>query len=141
MATPNVKTQSGNRMVIEIDGIAVGLLQSVGADDDYGLEPASGIGDIHVQEHVPSKATHTVSVSSMTLIKGNLRDAGIAVENGDAALQGLVFDVCWYSKDTNALLRKVRKCSYGSGRVEVSAHRIVVTSCQLRGLDASGTGL
>lgn len=140
MATPNVKTHSGNRIVVELDGKQVGLLQSVGGDDDYALEPASGIGDIHVQEYVPTMASHTISVSSMTLMVGNLRDAGIAVENGDAALQGRVFDLVYYSKDTNQPLRKYMRVSYNSGRVEVQKHHIVITSAQLKALDVNGLG-
>ena len=70
-----------------------------------------------------------------------MRTAGIAVENGDAALTGTVFDICYYSKDTGALLRKYVSCSYDSGDIDVSANRITMQSGQFKALDVSGTGL
>ena len=139
--TTNVQTQTGNRVTIELNGIVVGLIQSCRMSDDYGLEPATEIGDIHVQEHVPTRATHRLSVSRMMLIAQSLRSAGIAVENGAAALQGIVYDVCTYSKDTGKLLRKYISCSWASGDVDVSANRIVMENGTLMALDVSGTGL
>lgn len=142
MSTSNVQTHSGNRIVVTFDGKAVGLVQSVRMNDSYALQPASGIGDIHVVEHVPTVATHSLSVSSMVLFKNRLSQAGAAVpENGDAALQGLVFDFISYSRDTGQVLRKYRGCSFDSGDVDVSAHRIVTRSAQYKALDVSGTGV
>ncbi len=141
MSTPNVQTQSGNRLVVEFDGKTIGLVQSVRMNDSYGLEAASGIGDIHVVEHVPSKAMHSLSVSTMVLFKKNLMSSGIVPQNGDAALLGLVFDIVSYSRDTGAALRKYVSCSYDSGDVDVSAHRIVTRSGQFKALDVVGTGI
>ena len=142
MSTSNVQTHSGNRIVVTFDGKAVGLLQSVRMNDSYGLEAASGIGDIHVVEHVPTRAVHSLSVSSMVLFKNKLSDAGAAVpENGDGALKGLVFDFISFSRDTGQVLRKYRGCSFDSGDVDVSAHRIVSRSAQYKALDVSGDGV
>jgi len=141
MATSNLQTQSGNRIVVEFDNKGIGLVQSVRMADNYGLEPASGIGDIHVIENVPSKAIHTVSVNSMVLFVGSMRAAGIAALNGDAALAGLVFDIVIYSKDTGKVLRKYVSCSYESGDVDVQAHRIVMETAQFKALDVTGDGL
>lgn len=139
MATQNLKTRSGNRIVITLDGKQVGLMQSVRMSDDYSPEPASGIGDIHVQEYVPSMARHNLSVSAMVLNVGSLRAQGIAAENGDAMLLGLVFDIEVYSKDDATLLRKYRGCSYASGDLEVSKHAIVMNSGTFNALDVNGT--
>ena len=141
MATQNLKTRSGNRIVVTFDGKQIGLVQSVRMNDDYAPEPASGIGDIHVQEYVPTMARHSLSVSAMVLNTGSLRDAGIAMENGDAVLQGLVFDIEVFSKDDGTLLRKYMGCSYASGDVEVQKHAIVMTNATLNALDVSGTGV
>lgn len=138
MATQNLKTRSGNRIIIVTDGKQIGLLQSVRADDDYGPEPASGIGDIHAVEYVPTMARHTLQVSAMVLNKGALLEAGIAMENGDAVLQGLVFDIEVYSKDDNTLLRKYTGCSYASGNLDVSKHAIVMQSGTFNALDVGG---
>ena len=40
----NLKTRSGNRIVVILDGKQIGLMQSVSMNDDYSPEPASGIG-------------------------------------------------------------------------------------------------
>jgi hypothetical protein len=135
----NVKVRSGNRIAVLFDGKEVGLLQSVSASDDYSPEPASGIGDIHAQEYVPTMARHSLNVSTMLLKKGALMEAGIAMENGDAVLQGLVFDFEVYSKDDGTLLRKYIGCSYASGSLEVNKHAIIMQSGMFNALDVAGT--
>lgn len=136
----NIKVQSGNRIAVMFDGKQIGLVQSVNMNDSYGLEGASGIGDIHVQEHVPTMATHSLSVSSLLLKKGAMLQAGIVPENGEFALQGLVFDFEVYSKDDGLLLRKYVGCSYDSGSLDVSKHAIVVQNGQFKALDVVGKG-
>lgn len=140
MATQNLKTRTGNRIVVVFDGKQIGLVQSVRMNDDYSPEPASGIGDIHVQEHVPTMARHSLSVSAMVLNRGAMLEAGIVMENGDAVLQGIVFDIEVFSKDDAKLLRKYRGCSYASGDLEVSKHAIMMQSAQFNALDVSGMG-
>lgn len=137
----NVKTQSGNRIVVLFDGKQVGLIQNVRMSDDYSPEPASGIGDIHVVEHVPTVARHSLSVSAMVLKRGSLRKAGISALNGDAMLKGLVFDFLTIDKDTGETLRKYSGCSYASGDADVSKHAIVLNSGQFNALDVTGDGL
>jgi hypothetical protein len=137
----NVKTQSGNRIVVKFDGIEVGLVQNVRSNDDYGHEAASGIGDIHPVEHVPGMARHSISVSTMVLKRGSLRQAGITEENGDGVLRGLVFDIVTVDKETGEELRKYVGCSYTGGDVEVSKHAIVMASAQFLALDVTGSSL
>lgn len=141
MATQNLRVRSGNRIIVKIDGKEVGLAQSVRMNDDYGPEPASGIGDIHVVEYVPTMARHNLNVSNMVLKTKNLRDQGIAVENGDAALRGMVMDFEIFDKDTGRLLRKYLGCSYASGDSEVSKHAIVMQSGVFNALDVVGESL
>jgi hypothetical protein len=141
MAQTNVNTQSGNRVQVEFDGIKIGLIQSVRMADDYSPEPASGIGDIHVQEYVPTMARHTLNVSSMVLKLDNLRKAQIFEENGDGVLRGRVFDFVVYDKDTNRPIRRYLKCSYASGEVDVQKHAIVMSSGVFMCLDVKGIDL
>lgn len=136
----NLKVRSGNKTVVVFDGKQLGMVRSVRANDDYSPEPASGIGDIHAQEYVPTMARHTLSVSQMVLIKGAMLEAGIVPENGDAILEGLVFDLEVYSKDDGQLLRKYVGVSYASGDIDISAHQIVVQSGQFNALDVVGKG-
>lgn len=139
MATINQNVRSGNRIVILLDGKQVGLMQSVRMNDDYSPEPASGIGDIHVTEYVPTMARHSLSVSQMVLNRGTLRQLGIAAENGDDVLVGRVFDIESYSKDDGTLLRKYVGCSYASGDLEVSKHAILMSSGTFNALNVTGT--
>lgn len=135
----NLKVRSGNRIKVMFDGVQLGLVQSVRASDDYSPEPASGIGDIHVAEYVPTMARHTISVSQMVLNKGSMQRAGIAIENGDGMLKGLVFDLEVFSADDQTMLRKYSGCSFASGDIDVSAHRIVTISGQFNALDVGST--
>jgi hypothetical protein len=134
----NQNVRSGNRIVIQLDGKQVGLIQSVRMSDDYAPDSASGIGDIHVQEHVPTIARHTVSVSTMVMKRATLRQLGLASENGDGALQGLVFDIVSYDKDTGEELRKYMGCTYASGELEITKHAIVMSSGTFLATDVSG---
>ena len=141
MAFEHRITNSGNRIEVQFDGKVVGLLQNLRQNDDYGHEPASGIGDIHVQEYVPAMARHQLTASTMVLFRKNLRDLNISMENGDEVLKGLVFDICVYGKDpkNNGLLRKYRRCSYTSGDVEIQKHAIVAANAQFVALDVVGS--
>lgn len=136
----NLKVRSGNQIAVVFDGKQIGFIQNVSPNDDYGPEPASGIGDIHVGEYVPTMARHTLSVSAMVLKKGAMLEAGIVPENGDDVLRGLVFDFEVYDKDDGTLLRKYIGCSYASGGIEIAKHAILVQSAQFNALDVSGVG-
>lgn len=136
----NKKVRSGNEIIVLFDGQQVGMCRSVRGSDDYAPDAASGIGDIHVAEYVPTQARHSLSVSNMVLIKSNMMALGITPENGDAVLQGLVFDLEWYSKSDGQLLRKYLGVSYASGDVDIQAHQIVVASGQFMALDVTGKG-
>jgi hypothetical protein len=141
MASQNLKARSGNRVIVTFDGKQIGLVQTVRMSDDFGPEPASGIGDIHVQEYVPTMARHTLSVSSMILFAGAMREAGITTVDGDEALEGRVFDIVVQSKDDGTELRKYIGCSYASGDVEVTKHAIIVSNAQFNALNVTGSGL
>ncbi|ECZ5235213.1 TPA: hypothetical protein ACNEJR_003651 [Escherichia coli] len=136
----NRNVRSGNQIKVLFDGKQIGLIQSLSCNDDYAPEPASGIGDIHVQEYVPTMARHSLSVSAMLLNKSQLQSAGIVPENGDAVLQGLVFDIEQYDNLTGVLLRKYTGVSYASGSIETTKHAIVTSSAQFNALDVSGDG-
>ena len=141
MSRENIQVRTGNRMLAVFDGVVVGLLQDISGNDDYSPEPASGVGDIHVQEYAPTMARHTVSTSQMILRRQSLRSAKVSLENGDDALKGLVFDIEIFAKDTGELLRKYIDCSMASGSVDVRKHAIVVNNAQFNALDVSGSGV
>ena len=137
----NIKTKSGNRTLIMMNGVQYGLLQSFRGSDDYSPEPASGIGDIHAVEWVPSMARHQLSISKMVLDAEKMRADGIFPENGDAVLLGLVFDIVIVDKTSQQTLRTYTGCSYTSGDLEITKHQIVMTNGTLYALDVRGTGV
>lgn len=134
----NQNVLSANRTTVLIDGKRVGYAQNVDMSDDYGLDAASGIGDIHVFEHVPTVARHSISVGTIMMRKSSLLAMGIVPENGEAALKGLVFDFETYDADGNRL-RGYMGCSYNSGSISVQKHAIVASNCQLMALNVVGT--
>lgn len=163
----NVIVRSSNRFTIKIGGVTVGLLQDLRCQDDYSPEPASGIGDIHVKEYVPTMARHTISTSQACMFNSNLRQLGISFENGEDALRGLVFDIeiCDRIIDSTVvpgqtgiddsagvfmqsegqsgtILRRYEKCSFASGDIEIRKHAMIVTSATINACNAvtpSGT--
>lgn len=139
MATKNIKARSGNSIRIVIDGTFIGMAQDLRGSDDYSPEPASGIGDIHVKEYVPTMARHTVTLSQMVMLNGPLRKLGFSAENGDQMLQGMVFDIVVQEKGTGTLLRKYTGCSFASGDIEVRKHAILMNNATFNALDAVGT--
>jgi hypothetical protein len=139
--TTNQNVNTGNRVVIEFGGKQVGLIQSARFSDSYGLDGASGIGDIEVVENVPTKAMYSVSVSAMSIKKNGMRALGIIPENADDALTGVVFDIVVYSKDTGKAVRTNQGCSFDSGDIDINANRIIVTNGQFKSLKVRGTGL
>lgn len=137
----NVQTMTGNRVEVRFGGVKVGLAQTVRGSDSYALEQASGIGDIHVVENVPTRANHRVAVTNMVLFTGNLRDQGISLVNGDDALQGLTLDIVIYSRDSGLPLRAYKSCSFDSGTVSVEAHRILAQDATFIALDVTGSNI
>ena len=110
-------TRTGNHIVIEMDGRAVGLIQNLRGSDDYGLEPVSGIGSIQVQEYVPTVARHQVSCGLVALRRHELGALDFIPTSGDGrtgnediendgnetgALDGMIFDIVVYDRNDAA---------------------------------------
>ena len=134
----NLQVRSANLARVVIDGNEVGMLQNITMNDDYAPEPASGIGDILVQEHIPTVARHSISVGKLALRKTSLYKLGIVPENGEAVLNGQVFDFEVLDKENGDVIRKYLGCSFASGSIEVQKHAIVSYNCQFQALDAAG---
>jgi hypothetical protein len=139
MAIQNIKMRSGNQIQAMLDGKFVATIQDIRMNDDYGPEPASGIGDIHVLEYVPTMARHTLQVSHMVMKERNLRSAGISLENGDDALRGMEFDIEVLDRESGEVLRKYTGCSFASGDVDVRKHAILISSATFNARDVVGT--
>lgn len=134
----NLKVRSANTARVLMDGKEVGLMSDVRISDSYNLDGASGIGDIHVQEYVPTMARHQVSCSKVALRTSSLYKLGIIPENGEEALRGAVLDIEVFDRATGEILRKAMNCSYDSGDVSVTKHAIIATSAMFYATDVSG---
>lgn len=141
MAQQNLQVRSANKIVAKFDNKTIGLLQDIRFSEDYAPTEASGVGNIKVQEYVPTMARYQVTTQFMVLILGSMFTAGIAPVNSDVVLQGLVFDIEILDAATGQSLRKYMGCSYASGDIQVSKHQIVVTSATFNCLDVTNNQL
>lgn len=137
MATTNRRAHSANQVIVKQDNRIVGVIQSVRANDDFAPEPLSGVGDITVQEHVPTVARYSLNIAYMALRTQTMFSEGVAFETPEDALEGKIFDIEVHDKETGAILRKYEGCSFASGDVEITKHQIVVTNAQFLALRAS----
>jgi hypothetical protein len=139
-------TRTGNHIVIELDDIQVGLIQSMRGSDDFGLEPVSGIGSIKVKEYVPTVARHQIQCGFVALKTELIASRSFASEDGDKAMEGLIFDIIVYDKrdtgvnpDSNqGYIKKYTGCSYASGDFSIEAHRAVIRNATFMALDVDG---
>lgn len=138
MASVNLLTRAANKILVMFDNRPVGICQNVRFSEDYNPEPASGIGNIYVQEYVPTMANYEVQTSFMVLNVQSMYSAGIAAVDGAYTLQGLVFDIEIIDAVTGSTLRKYSGCSYARGEVEVQKHQIVVSNASFKCLIPSG---
>lgn len=136
----NQQVKTANTAKILLGGKEVGLLQNVRCNEDYAPEPASGIGDIHVQQHVPTLARYSVSVGALALRTKSLLALGIWPETGDDVLKGNVFDIEVFDKQSGSVTRKYLNCTFASGDVEIQKHAIISNNCQFMALNVSGGG-
>jgi hypothetical protein len=139
MSQVNQVVRSANKIIAKFDNKTIGLLQDIRFSEDYGPTEASGIGNINVQEWVPTMARYQITSRFMLLNKQSMYNAGIAPVSGNETLQGIVFDIEVLDSTTGKTLRKYIGCSYANGDVEVTKHQIVVTSATFNCLDALGT--
>lgn len=139
------------------DNKEFGTVRSMRVQEDYSPEPVSGIGDIHIQEYVPTVARYTISVEYAVLNYRNLLSEGIVDEDGCIKMAEREFNIAIYSKvpsglsnsaigaaaSVNALtdgtamsacsvpnkepMRVYEYCSFASGSINIQAHQIVMS--------------
>ena len=158
----NLIAHSGNLITLEFGGKRFGTIQRMSAQDDFGVEPVSGIGDIHVQEYVPGMARHVLTIEHAVLKTSSMREAGILPENDCERLKGFEFDIVIYAKCPSAspgngtavqagvcdnwsgalqTIRKYVKCSYASGSLSIQAHRVVMSDATIYARDVIGRAI
>ncbi len=127
---------SANNVYIIFNGEKVGLAKDFRASDDFAPDPATVIGEIHVQEYVPTVARHNITMSELRISAKKLTSVGGIVGNGDTALEGLVFDVEIHQK-SGGLLKKYIDASLASGDISIQSNQIIVNSATFNALDAT----
>jgi hypothetical protein len=145
---------TGNIVVAEFGGMQVGIIQSINAQDDYGLQPISGIGRNTAYENAPGFARFSLTVDTMFLFPGlitgttsladtdklvNFEDADIAPGVAEDILRGIVIDVVIRTKLGRELFR-YKWCSYGGGSFGIQKHVAVSRSAQFLAIDKQYPG-
>lgn len=138
MARQHTVVRTANFIRILLDGKAIGIMQNCRCNDDYGMEPVSGIGKINAYEHVPTQARHQLNTTFAVMRRELLVQSGFIPENGEAALRGIVFDVEMYDKRDGQLIKKYISCSYNNGDFSVDAHRVIMRNASFLALDTAG---
>jgi hypothetical protein len=125
----NLQVETANQIVLQFDGRPVGLVQNLDCTEEYGIEPATGIGDIHVLEYVPTVARYNLSISVIALRKNSLRSQDILPLNGEDVLKGRVFDICIFSKNGGPALLTYKSVTIGSAGVQINKNAIIMNNC------------
>lgn len=151
---------SGNRIEVLIGNTGaekvIGLIQSMQCSDDYGVQPATTIGHIEVQELIPLEANHTITVSMMVLSKdsmylthgtdglraipesGESHNDNQALQNDALKARALTFRVRTNAANGHKDLVVYTGVVYSSGTVDVTANRIVVSNATFRATHRTG---
>lgn len=134
---------TGNLVVVKLNNKVLGLLQNVRVSNSYGIDPQSGIGDIHFQDLPATQARHNISVGKAMMLNESLESAGVVPQNGVEALKQPYFSIEAYQVDPTGaqgkLLWAADFCKYDSGEVDVQPHRTVMQNATFIALDIRGT--
>lgn len=135
------KVYSGNTIVISMDNKQIGLLQDLTANEDYGLQPASGIGDPRVAEYVPGLYQISLTCSSMAIKRNQIQNmgdtlfsAGIFPNNLDEFLKRPAFTISIMDKN-GGTIREYTGCVFASGSLSVRKHAVVGSNCSFFATD------
>ena len=131
---------TGNEVTVYFAGTKIDLVQNMRCTDDYGPDPVSGVGDIHVREYPPTMARHSIAISRFALRKDSAVRLGIINQNGDAAItnSGHLFPIEIFSKLTGKLIKKYTGSFNGSSDLTLTAHRAVVSDANFVATDTTG---
>lgn len=135
--TPRVR--SGNIMVMYLDSKILGTIRSARFQDDYAPDPLVGIGDIEVQEYVPTVARHSITVEYAVMQNETMWSLGLTPENAADRLRGEEITIEVHDKAGSGV-RKYEKCSFASGSFSVQANQIVMSDATFNARTVSGKG-
>lgn len=106
---------TGNLVTVKLAGKVIGLIQGINVNEDFGMQPVSGLGDILPVEFTPGMARIQISCSTIYLLKTalipgvnvlgdqfqsgavqSLDGAEIAPKTASAVLRGRHFTIAIY---------------------------------------------
>lgn len=65
---------TGNLVTVRFANQVVGLIQGINVNEDFGMQPVSGLGDILPVEFTPGMARIQISASTVYLAKGKIQN-------------------------------------------------------------------
>jgi hypothetical protein len=154
---------TGNLVTVRLAGTVIGLVQGINVNEDFGMQPVSGLGDILPVEFTPGMARIQISCSTVymlaeKLIQGtdlgdqitngakSLDTSGIAPATASTVLRGRHFTIAIYAiaPDLNYRtsimtvgkpLRVYTDCVYASGTISFQKHTMVMRDAQFLARD------
>lgn len=126
-----------NKSRVFINGIECFLLNDVRESDNYALDRVSGIGDIHVRQHVPTMAQHEVTLTGYMLRDEQMVSSGIIPENGDEALKGRTFSIEIFDKE-GPLLRRYEEAMCNNDGATITKHALFMKEATFYATNVSG---
>jgi hypothetical protein len=140
----NYKSHTGNRIIIRFNGAIVGLVQSLRASEDFGVQGLYQVGDIQAAELVPTQAQYTLTADMIflktdTFYSGFGSSTPLAPVDPYGALYFKPFQVAIYDSDTMKLMRYWDGCYYSQGDLQISMNAVLTGSCTFRAITASGS--
>lgn len=132
---PNLNTMTGNRAILKIGGVAVaiGFIQNVNVNDDFGLQDVDGLGEEESVELVTGKVSHSISMSKLFPYNKKLTDLGYVPEKANYLI-GNEFEIEILDKlgqKTLELYTGAKVASYGRS---YGKHAVCMEDVQFRAI-------
>lgn len=138
---------TGNIVTIDFGKAKLGLVQTMQITEDFGVQPASGIGDIEPAEHVPGTSRIQLQMDSILIFKNavdsalnvttelpatlndkeSIDSADIAPSEPRRILEGRTFTITVMTMG-GVTIRQYLDCVYASGNFSIQKHSMISRS-------------
>jgi len=116
-------TSSGNRVLLKIKGETIGVCQNVSVDDNFDLQPITGIGDVETQEHIVGHITHNISGEKYFVASDTLRKLGF-VPTSEEWLTAPELEVEIIDTVSGTTIELYTGCKFNTHSRRYTAHRV-----------------
>lgn len=118
------KTVTAVMLIIKINGVPVGRVQSMDPRTSFGTEGIYEIGSIMPQEHVQNRYEGSLSLERYLMRNEDLAKAGV-IGLGEDILQMNIIDIEVQSKVDGTTLRVYRGCTFSDYTNSIRTNAIV----------------